>query len=356
MSRILLLIALLAGWLLLTGTATAQQALVKNYQNASLEIGQGYLTHYGGTCYLLLPSHVAEEAGSVAALLGEGSAPRLGETSGFAELGDDVTLATVVGSLSDDCGFGTMSISRAIDGAVSANGLAIVRSVNGDGTIAQLSVTLFDDDGSTFIRVQPSNADNQLRKGQSGSLLMAGDTPIGMLLSVDARFGMGKVIRLDAMLAKVDDHLVELAASAATSEAEGLTVSRWTAMAVDDAHRAVNLVARDESAGWRARVEQWPAVVEFDLGGRRVAVSGITLDGRVDEPAALPAELELQISSTTDGERWRSVAGGPVTFLDGRASIAVAPTWARRIRLVLSRSVADPDHIALRRVQVLLSD
>ena len=77
-----------------------------------------------------------------------------------------------------------MAVSRAVSSRIRANAIASVRSVNGDGSIAQLSVTIIDDDGQTFLRVQPTNDVNQLRKGLSGSLLMSGDTPIGMLLYV----------------------------------------------------------------------------------------------------------------------------------------------------------------------------
>ena len=66
---------------LMAMSASAEQALVRNHQNTALEVGQGYLTHYAGTCYLLLPAHVIEEAGETAALLGEGVSPLLGETA-----------------------------------------------------------------------------------------------------------------------------------------------------------------------------------------------------------------------------------------------------------------------------------
>ena len=199
--------------------ALAQQALVRTYENAALEIGQGYLSHYGDRCVAILPTHVAKEAGQIAAFLREGSEALLGESVAISDLGDDVSVADLSGGITSDCGYSTLAVSRAVGSRIKANALASVRSVNGDGSIAQLSVTIIDDDGERFLRVQPTNDMNQLRKGQSGSLLMSGDTPIGMLLSVNARFGVGKVIRLDKMFEKVDRFVSGGSAIAASTRA-----------------------------------------------------------------------------------------------------------------------------------------
>ena len=193
-----------AFFLCLSGSAYAQQALVRSFENPNLEIGQAYLSHYGSRCIAVLPSHVVQESGEVAAFLREGQDGLLGESGTFANLGDDVSVADLAGGITGACGYSTMAVSRAVSSRIRANAIASVRSVNGDGSIAQLSVTIVDDDGHTFLRVQPTNDINQLRKGLSGSLLMSGDTPIGMLLSVNARFGVGKVIRFDKMFDKID--------------------------------------------------------------------------------------------------------------------------------------------------------
>jgi hypothetical protein len=178
-----------------------------------------------------------------------------------------------------------------------------------------------------------------------------------MLQSVDARYGIGKVIRLDEMLAKFDGYVASgRAAPNAAPAAASLQVSSWTAMAVDASKRAVNLVASGDEPAWVAHVEQWPVAVELDLGGERLAITGIELDGAIEEVAMLPASIEILISSTADGKRWRSVAGGSVDFIDGKADFALAPTWARRIRLVFAASAGDPERISLRRVRVLLAD
>ncbi len=347
--------------------ALAQQTLVRSYENAALEIGQGYLSHYGDRCVAILPTHVAKEAGQIAAFLREGSESLLGESVAISDLGDDVSVADITGGITADCGYSTMAVSRAVGSRIKANALASVRSVNGDGSIAQLSVAIIDDDGERFLRVQPTNDMNQLRKGQSGSLLMSGDTPIGMLLSVNARFGVGKVIRLDAMFDKVDRFVSGGSAIAASTRAAAPTtptvksqpdksgaITSWSALPVDAQHRAGNLVANDESLPWIANVDSWPVDIEMDLPGDRIAIAGIELDGRgVTDIGTLPATVELMVSGSESGRRWRSVSGGALTFEDGVATIAIAPSWARHIRLVISSAANGGKTVALARLRVI---
>ncbi len=355
--------------LCLSGTAFAQQALVRSFGNANMEIGQAYLAHYGSRCVAVLPTHVVAESGDIAAFLREGQDGLLGESTAIADLGDDVSIADIAGGITGDCGYSTMAVSRAVSSRIRANAIASVRSVNGDGSIAQLSVTIVDDDGHTFLRVQPTNDINQLRKGLSGSLLMSGDTPIGMLLSVDARFGVGKVIRLDRMFSKIDSFVAgnhsSAPVSASTSQpvtavpggalpvADG-AITSWSAMPVDTQHRASNLVAGDDSPEWIAQADQWPVVIEMDVAGERVAISGVELDGTgITAIGTLPATVELMVSATETGQRWRSVAGGPVSFTDGIARIQFAPSWARQIRLVISVTADGGNTVALRRLRVI---
>lgn len=347
--------------------AAAQQALVRSYENAALEIGQAYLAHYADRCLAILPTHVAGEAGDIAAFLREGSDSLLGESVAVADLGDDVSIADVSGGITSSCGYSTMAVSRAVSSRIRANALASVRSVNGDGSIAQLSVTIIDDDGERFLRVQPTNDINQLRKGQSGSLLMSGDTPIGMLLSVNARFGVGKVIRLDKMFEKVDRFVSGGGAIAASRSGEAATrpatktqphrsgaITSWSALPIDAGHRAVNLVADDDSPPWIANVDAWPVDIEMDLPGDRMAIAGIELDGRgVTDIGTLPATVELMVSGSESGRRWRSVSGGALTFEDGVATIAIAPSWARHIRLVISSAADGGKTVALTRLRVI---
>lgn len=125
-------------------------------------------------------------------------------------------------------------------------------------------------------------------------------------------------------------------------------------MPVDAQHRASNLTATDDSPEWIARVDQWPVVIEMDVAGDRVAISGIELDGSgIADAGELPATVELMVSATATGRRWRSVAGGAVSYSDGVARISIAPSWARQVRLVISGAANGGNTVALRRLRVI---
>lgn len=357
---------------LLCGSAAAQQALVRSLEQQLAEIGQAYLTHTTDRCLAVLPTHVLAEAGEVAALLAEGQPPLLGESGRAVDLGDDVSVAVLHGALTADCGYSTLAVGRAVASRVSANAIASLRSLNPDGTVAQTSVTIVDDDGVAYLRIQPTNDFNQLRKGQSGSLLMAGATPIGMLLSVDARFGIGKVIRFDALFDKVDGFVAVDRAPSDASPAPGTAgggdapppaaaaageIIAWSAMPLDAAHRASNLLAAEPTVPpWMAVIDTLPVTLELNLGGR-VALEGIDLYSQgVDDAAMLPASVELLVSGVAEGRRWRSVYGGPIRFHEGVAEIRFAPGWVRQVKLVVSGVGGGGRTVALGRLRVRPAD
>jgi hypothetical protein len=332
----------------------AQQALVRSYENASLEVGQAYLTHYNNRCYAVLPTHVAEES-AVPAFRREGAAGLLGESLGVIDLGDDLSLAELSGAITNNCGYSTSSISRAVDGRIASNTIAAIRSVLGDGTIAKTPVSIVDNDGVAFLRVQPISEINQIRKGQSGSVLMIDDNPMGMLLSVDSRFGVGKVMRLDVMLNKVLKYQAGKAASASgigatasgdrqrsTAAADSTQNGRpdqprvvaWNVMPLDPEHRAVNLFADEGGHAWVAWVPEWPATIDIDLPGDQQAINGIEFDGTdIPYAALLPDSIEILINSNADQAQWKSITFGSAEFEAGKAVFYFAPVYADKLQI-----------------------
>jgi hypothetical protein len=358
---------MLAHLLLMPALVTAQQALVRSYENPALSIGQAYLTHYGEHCIALLPEHVATEAG-LPAFLAEGSS-EIGEAGDITHLGDDLSVAQVTGNITQQCGNSISTLSRAVDTLLSTQGLATLRSVNSDGTLANLSVAVVDNDGEMYLRVRPTSDKTQIRKGHSGSLLMIGDRPVGMLLAVSARHGVGKILRFDTLLQRAEAHMAtrrrmdQEAAGKSNSRqpvtdlaaaASGGSVSGWNSLPVDKAHRALNLVAGDSAPDWHTRVEQWPAEVEIDLAGGKVIISRIELDARgIDSVSELPKRIEILANTRSDGRRWRSLLSREAEFnADGIATFQVAPTWARQVKIVIGNSRDAGNTLRLRRIRI----
>lgn len=348
----------------------AQQAVVTTQDVSALEIGQAFLAHHGGQCYAILPTHVVSEAGRPA-LRREGTQGLLGETVDHAELGDDLSLARVAGAISTDCGASALSIRRAVERLLQQGRLGTLRSINGDGTVAQLGVTIVDDDGRGLLRVQPTHQGNPIRKGLSGSLLLIDGVSVGMLLSVNARSGIGTVARIDMLMAKVDAHLMNAAAPAAAPPAQaaaapssapaapaaaagGPRVLAWSALPIDEAHRAANLTAGAEAPPWASIPERWPVTIDLQAGEGLVTINGVVLDGRaVADAGRLPAHVELFINPSGDARSWRAITSVPLDYRDGVAQIALAPLRTRLLRLSFSATVGGGELISLGRIGLL---
>ncbi len=374
---ILLALAILASAMLAVAEAHAQQAVVRSYDAPDLEVGQAWLVRSGERCLALLPHHVATET-SVPSLLREGSEGLRGEAVSVTDLGDDAAVAVMTGSIAGRCGYALGGISRHVERHLRDGGLGALRSVNGDGTLGRLPVAIVDDDGQTFLRVLPTNERERIRKGHSGSLLVVNDQPVGMLLAVHARTGVGTVMRTDALLAKVEAHLrgatpmptarvdastapSQGSAAAGPTEAEARApaagpwqVLSWSADPVGSAHLASRLVTAGNEGHWAARADSWPVALE--LGGPDAVriVRGVSFHAGADvEPAQRPSRIQVLVSVAAEGASWRSVASGSLQYAEGEAKLEFLPVRARRVRIEIYDSQGDPAHVALSRLRVL---
>ena len=350
-----------AGVLALLGVPAshAQQAVVLSPDAAALEVGQAFLAHHAGDCLAILPQHVVAEAGRPA-LRREGGAGLLGETRASADLGEDIAVARIDGGIATDCGVGALAVRRELGRLLQQGRLASLRSINGDGTVAQLAVTIVDDDDAGLLRVQPTHPDNPIRKGLSGSLLMIDGVAAGMLLSVHARSGIGTVMRMDALMARVDAHLFAAPPAVPSATAGGARppgqparVVAWSSLPHSEAERAANLVAEDEAPAWRSAVERWPASIDLQLGDTPVVLDRLRLEARgVADPAELPARVEVFINVSGEARAWRALTATALRFDDGRAGIAFAPVRARLLRLSFSGTAGGGHVISLGRVRL----
>ncbi|NGP53773.1 hypothetical protein [Thioalkalivibrio sp. XN8] len=350
--------------------AHAQQAVVRSYDAPELEVGQAWLMHSGGRCFAVLPFHVAQET-SVPSLLREGPRGLRGEGVEVVDLGDDAAVAVLAGGIGQDCGYSVGSIPRSVERRLRDGGLGTLRSVNGDGTLGRLAVTVVDDDGAGLLRVLPTVEGERIRKGHSGSLLLLGDQPVGMLLSVSARSGVGTVIRTDALMAKVDAFVrggvAAPAPAVASSPAQGPAaagaiapasgawqVTGWSVDPTGSGHIAARLTSGGSEGFWAARVPQWPAAVE--LGGPDAVriVRGVEfIAGEAGDSPALPARVQVMTSVNAERPAWRAVTSGTLEYVDGVARLEFLPVRARLLRLEIYATRGAPAEVALGRVRIL---
>ncbi|KAA0911502.1 hypothetical protein [Pusillimonas sp. ANT_WB101] len=378
-NKLWLIRMMLACLALLTSSAFSQQAVVLSAGQTALETGQSFLTTYAGRCYAVMPMHVAVEQGGRHNVRREGKQRLFGEAGTATDLADDVAIAPVQGIAEPDCGLSASSIARAVDSQLKRNGIAVLRYVNGDGTIGQLAVSIVDNDGVQLLRVQPTRSSSVIRKGFSGSQLLIDGAVIGMLVSVNARSGVGTVVRQDFLMSKVDAFLrnetatrsernanasqareaesnTELPAEAKEIGAQSnamLEIKAWSNPPTDDAFRAQNLYAQGNDGLWRVAPDEWPLTLDFSLGAKSTVVSGIVLDGRGLPGNELPGRVEILIKPTPVTRTWTSVISVAPAYQDGVATIHFAPRRAQMIRVSIASTTDTADAVSLRRLKVL---
>ncbi|MES1924494.1 hypothetical protein [Salinisphaera sp. T31B1] len=344
--------------------AAADQAVVRKPGEVPLEVGQALVGHRGDHCVALLPTHVVDEA-SVPSLryVGAGQAT-LGDLVDIRDLGGDLSMGTVLGGITRNCGHSLDSFSRAVDQKLSESTQGTLRFVNGDGSLGFEPVVWLDDDRQQFIRIRPASARGVLRKGMSGSLLMTADnTPIGMLLSVSTRSGVGTVMRIDRLLERGEQALsddrsaAQLDKSATASprgpESSPMTLAAWTAPAASSVNRAANLLSADPATPpWITSKLDGPVLLDFEVAPG-TAITGIVLDAKGVDPSLRPVAAEIVLGNDAQFRYARSVWGGDLVYSESsrRSAIALAPTRARIIRIKLYPSGSK--RLSLRRIRLM---
>jgi hypothetical protein len=377
--RGLIMPTLLVG-LLSAQSAVAQQAVVRSYDAPDLEVGQAWLMRSGEQCLAVLPAHVVQET-SIPSLLREGSRALRGEATEILDLGSDIAIARMNGGIVDDCGFALGSIRRNPDRALRDTGLGTIRSVNGDGTLARLAVTVIDDDGNDYLRILPTAAGDAIRKGLSGSLLVINDQTVGMLLSVTAKSGVGTVMRTDALLAKVEGHVRGTAAlrSKGGSEASpsdnhwprltgpkgtspetmvdqvgAWRVTSWSADPVGSAHLASRLTEAGVDGFWEVRVDRWPVAIELAGPPEVQIVRGLAfIAGSPVDPTLRPSRVQVLASVSSDRVSWRVAGSATLDYDAGSARVEFPPVRARKLRIEIYPPATSTDRVALSRLRVL---
>jgi len=287
-----------------------------------------------------MPWHVIEEAGRPSFLV-EGS-KALGESTEVTDLGDDVGVAVVAGVPARACGVQLGSMSRVVDDALARSPQVNVRTVLGDGTVSASPASVVDNDGERFLRLSPISQRMTIRKGQSGSLVMVGDRVVGQLLSVGARDGLGKALRVDDLLGRVSAHMRQRGGAAPNAQTARCSscwkVTSWSAQAAGPEYSATNLTLDRPNPGWRVKPLSWPLTIELlSANGEIVTFEGVTLTGSAPQPGHHSSlRYQLLVSSSETGNDWRPIKNGGLD-LSAPAQISFLPTRSRRLRVELFR-------------------
>jgi hypothetical protein len=356
---------LFTGVILVLGLFVSQlQAAVPEqaYLSAS-EDGQALLLSRLGECYAMTPKHVIGDDLFATLVGGMTGAPQ-GDADLLQTFGYDLAILRTTGKISRQCG-GSLTDVSSVGKVLSTTTAAIVSSINEDGSVTRRNVTI-NDVALVYIRLRPQKANDQLFKRLSGSLVLASERPIGILMSVDPETGEGLALRYDRAIETLRPFFglpagaggkpekTQGVETAGAAELIGQVVS-WSSPPLGANYRASNLVdPEDVKTIWLARANNFPIELIMALPGDEAhVVDAVRLVGQGVEPGdRLPRDFEVLISSVNNGGGWISVSSGTYFKNEAEKLVRFVPVRARRIMLRIYSNWGDSEAVGLSAIRI----
>jgi hypothetical protein len=180
-------LGILAGAALLAGADAASAGLVhiQVQQRAGTEFGAGYTVGRGSDCFVVTPFHVVQFAGpdSITVTDAKGSSAKARLLKGSEEFDAGLLQVTVPHTL--DCPADWSDGASAVT-AIGGAPFLIARKVDDTGRVMQTRFFAASTSREQ-VELQPFGPNDELREGDSGSTLYAGDQVVGLVVAVDTQ-------------------------------------------------------------------------------------------------------------------------------------------------------------------------
>jgi hypothetical protein len=167
------------------GVGRAGIVHIQVQQRAGTEYGAGYTVGRGKDCFIVTPFHVVKfaPADAITVTDAKGGTAKARVLKGSEEF--DAALLQVAAGAALDCPADWSDGSNAA-AAIGGAPFLVARKVDDNGRVMQ--TRLFASSTSREqIELQPFGPNDELREGDSGSTLYAGDAVVGLLVSVDTK-------------------------------------------------------------------------------------------------------------------------------------------------------------------------
>lgn len=326
----------------------------------STEVGQAFLLNRLNTCYAITPAHVVGDGFFGAIVGGLPSAPN-GDADVLMSFGYDLALLRVTGGITDHCDepYGRAS---SLDSILSSSTEGRLVSVSANGNRSIQPVTL-SNSGLIYTYVAPAPGTQALIKGMSGSLLYVDDQPVGILMSVSAETGQGKVLRYDRATETIAPFFdnsekekqvhFELQQDSVAASNNNISVTGWSNPPLDSQSRALNLLDSAPENQWFVRPDRFPIDIEFSLSDDKPRiVNRVTLVGKhVEDKSKLPKDFEILVSSSDSGG-WISITSGTLFGADETKLVEFIPTNAKRLLLRIYSHWGNAESVGLSQVLI----
>lgn len=306
------------------------------------EYGQGFVIKHLSKCFFVAPSHVVENS-LFLNLLGSNKQRSVGEGQVIQIFGYDLSVGSVEGKLAQDCNTSFNSL-KSNTKAIESNNSLVISTVNSDGLKSRQSV-IAAETTLTNIYVQPSSEEQNLYKGMSGSLVYAGNTPIGMLQSIDSQTGLGQVLRFDRLLETISPFFISVITQ--PSPQSGLTESsadlvsyeltEWTHTSASSASSVKAVGDGDNNTAWEVVLNGEFLEITLSLANSK-EISGLTLVSDSNGKSTVKS-FEVLVSKKSSGKRgWLSKSSLSTFPQTTENKMTWLPLYAKRVKIRIFNS------------------
>ena len=174
-----------AAMLFVAGPASAGLVHIQVQQRAGTEFGAGYTVGRGADCFVVTPFHVVQFSGpdSITVTDTKGSSAKARLLKGSEEF--DAGLLQVAVPHTLDCP-ADWSDGASTAAAIGGAPFLVARKVDDTGRVMQTRF-FASSTSREQVELQPFGPNDELREGDSGSALYAGDQLVGLVVSVDTK-------------------------------------------------------------------------------------------------------------------------------------------------------------------------
>ncbi len=333
------------------------------YLSAGSKEGQAILFKRGGACFALAPTHLIEGSNGFGSLVGDGGELTTGQAWEIRDLGFDLSLFGVNGSIESACGDDLPDGDQLSGVLAEGSGEVQLRYLFEDGSVSLRPAQITDTDGS-YIYLRETG-EWAVSEGHSGSAIVQGNTIVGIMMELGGEGEPPKALRFDKAIYLVrweweNSGEAPQVPSAPTVGADGIQVERTSALPLSPDDTVDHLVAPlDEAGQWRAKAISWPVDLVLQMPNNEVTnVAGFIFHTLEGEAVAHPRTVEVFRTVSSEGERsWSSVTSFTLSPTAGTREVTFEPPIrARRVKIVVYDTWSDDSELVeLNRLEVVIA-
>lgn len=304
------------------------------------EFGHGFMVRQGGTCYVLLPKHVAAGQRRVTVF----SAAPVVHSAALIETpfwdGMDLAIGVVRGAIEKRCTIELHNLDISAQPESGARTQLLRLRQSGEPERVEMLVT---DSQYLTLEAEITDGKSELFKGVSGAFLFTGDKPLGMVIQALSTT-KGRFIRIEEIYQNVARRISRRAGFSTIDDGAAVT------MTGDDddglSFRLVSTTLPPIAPDLSENNLSGPGSYVFQLirsnqmafqtaEDGTISLSQVRLRADLESGYAVPRDIRIDVSSSPDGQRTRPFYSGEMPS-DGVLVAKAQPTRARWVFVTIS--------------------